>query len=66
MTISFVPALQAALLATPIIPLPLKSLLGHPAGPMTIFFWAPTCKWAITLSNIKDMKRPAELISVNQ
>lgn len=49
-------------------PLParVKNLLMHPAGPLTIFFWAPTFKWAITLSNISDMSRPAELISTNQ
>lgn len=43
-----------------------KSFIAHAAGPFTIFFWAPTFKWAITFANIGDMKRPAELISSNQ
>jgi len=38
----------------------------HPAGPFTIFFWAPTFKWMITFSNIGDLKKPAEKISPNQ
>ena len=38
----------------------------HPAGPFTIFFWAPTFKWMITFSNIGDLNKPAELISPNQ
>jgi hypothetical protein len=60
-----VPSLQAAVLKVPW-PEAIKGFLLHPAGPFTIFFWAPTFKWAITLSNISDMKRPAELISANQ
>ena len=49
--------------------------MAHPAGPFTskcdltdiiVFFWAPTFKWMITLSNISDMKRPAQLVSANQ
>jgi mitochondrial pyruvate carrier 2 len=31
-----------------------KSFWNHPAGPKTIFFWAPTMKWGITAANIKD------------
>jgi hypothetical protein len=46
-------------------PSPIRSFLAHPAGPFTIFFWAPTFKWMITFSNIKDLERPAHLISVN-
>lgn len=62
----FVPALQAAVLRMPFIPEPVKGVLGHAAGPFTIFFWAPTFKWAITIANIADMKKPAELLSANQ
>jgi len=43
-----------------------KKFMIHPAGPFTIFFWAPTFKWAITFSNIGDLKKPAEKISTNQ
>ena len=31
-----------------------------------VFFWAPTFKWMITISNIGDMEKPAHLISSNQ
>ena len=40
--------------------------MRHPAGPFTIFFWAPTFKWSITFANIGDMKKPAEKISPHQ
>jgi len=60
-----VPKLQAAALKLPL-PESAKSVILHAAGPFTIFFWAPTFKWAITFANIGDMKRPAELLSANQ
>jgi mitochondrial pyruvate carrier 2 len=60
-----VPIIQNAVSKLPL-PTAVKAFLDHPAGPFTIFFWAPTFKWAITLSNISDMKRPPELISANQ
>ncbi|KAL6762142.1 mitochondrial pyruvate carrier [Haematococcus lacustris] len=44
----------------------LKAFWNHPAGPKTIFFWAPTMKWGISIANIADMQRPAELISYPQ
>jgi len=47
------------------IPQPAKNFLMHAAGPFTIFFWAPTFKWAITFSNVGDLNKPAELISAN-
>mmetsp|Transcript_18062 Transcript_18062/g.25037 ORF Transcript_18062/g.25037 Transcript_18062/m.25037 type:complete len:80 (-) Transcript_18062:312-551(-) len=40
-------------------------MLLHQAGPLTIFFWAPSFKWAITFSNIKDLEKPAEHVSTN-
>ena len=43
-----------------------RAFLNHPAGPKTIFFWAPTMKWAITIANVKDFQRPPELLSVPQ
>lgn len=64
MTLGIVPVLQAAALKLPL-PGPIKGFISHPAGLFTIFFWAPTFKWAITISNINDMKRPAELVSAN-
>ncbi|KAL4420265.1 hypothetical protein ABPG77_003444 [Micractinium sp. CCAP 211/92] len=44
----------------------LRQLWNHPAGPKTIHFWAPTFKWGISIANIADMQRPAELISYPQ
>ena len=43
-----------------------RAFLNHPAGPKTVFFWAPTMKWAITIANVKDFQRPPELLSVPQ
>ena len=63
--LGIVSAIQKVVLTLPW-PASARSLLLHPAGPFTIFFWAPTFKWAITISNLKDMKRPAELVSANQ
>ncbi len=65
MPLGIVPALTTALLASPL-PAPVKALISHPAGIMTIFFWAPTFKWAITFSNLSQMKRPAELIPTSR
>ena len=61
-----VPVLQRSVLSLGFIPQSLKSFLAHPAGPFTIFFWAPTFKWMITISNIGDIEKPAHLISTNQ
>jgi hypothetical protein len=44
----------------------LQAFWNHPAGPKTIHFWAPTFKWCITLANIADFQRPADLISYPQ
>jgi len=55
--IGFVPQLQTAVLALPW-PGFMRNFLAHAAGPFTIFFWAPTFKWMITFSNLKDLERP--------
>ncbi|KAL2645429.1 hypothetical protein R1flu_013016 [Riccia fluitans] len=44
----------------------LAQLWNHPAGPRTIFFWAPAMKWGVSFANIRDFQRPPELISYNQ
>ena len=64
MSFNIVPKIQSMMLQAPW-PAPAKKFLMHAAGPFTIFFWAPTFKWMITISNIGDMKRPAELVSTN-
>jgi mitochondrial pyruvate carrier 2 len=42
----------------------LKSLWNHPAGPKTIFFWAPTFKWGISIANISDLQRNPDEVSL--
>jgi len=59
------PILQARAAATFSGSPTISNFLGHPAGPFTIFFWAPTFKWMITISNIGDLDKPAHLISAN-
>ncbi|EIW70936.1 mitochondrial protein [Tremella mesenterica] len=43
-----------------------QQFLNHPAGPRTIFFWAPLAKWALVAAGLKDLSRPAEKLSVSQ
>ncbi len=43
-----------------------KRVITHPAGPLTIHFWAPTMKWGLVVAGIADLKRPAENISLPQ
>lgn len=43
-----------------------KEWLAGPAGPLTIFFWAPMSKWAISWNNIKNLEKPVDKISVAQ
>ncbi|XP_063993244.1 mitochondrial pyruvate carrier 2-like isoform X1 [Diachasmimorpha longicaudata] len=38
----------------------------HPAGPTTVFFWAPTFKWGLVIAGIGDINRPPETISLAQ
>eukprot|EP00742_Colponemidia_sp_Colp-10_P001145 GILJ01001235.1.p1 GENE.GILJ01001235.1~~GILJ01001235.1.p1 ORF type:complete len:125 (+),score=15.72 GILJ01001235.1:50-424(+) len=61
-----VPVIQRKVVDMPFWPENVKRMLNHPAGPFTIHFWAPAFKWAITLSNIADMQRPADKISYPQ
>ncbi|KAF4697300.1 Mitochondrial pyruvate carrier 2, variant 2 [Perkinsus olseni] len=60
-----VPRLQRRITALPM-PLKCRAFLQHPAGPFTIFFWAPTCKWGLSAANLLDYKRPVESVSVPQ
>jgi len=43
-----------------------QSFMNHPAGPKTVFFWAPLMKWCLVAAGLKDLARPAEKLSVNQ
>ncbi|KAK6017013.1 hypothetical protein OSTOST_17499, partial [Ostertagia ostertagi] len=48
----------------PVLPAFAKPVWNHPAGPKTVFFWAPTIKWGLVIAGIADLARPAEKLSV--
>ncbi|CAD6892564.1 unnamed protein product [Tilletia caries] len=43
-----------------------KAFMDHPAGPRTVFFWAPVMKWCLVAAGVKDLQRPAEKLSLSQ
>jgi len=43
-----------------------QSFMNHPAGPKTVFFWAPLMKWCLVAAGLKDINRPADKLSVSQ
>ncbi|KAH9963435.1 mitochondrial pyruvate carrier [Lactifluus volemus] len=43
-----------------------QSFMNHPAGPKTVFFWAPVMKWCLVAAGLKDLNRPADKLSVSQ
>ncbi|KAG6920108.1 Mitochondrial pyruvate carrier 2 [Tephrocybe rancida] len=43
-----------------------SSFMNHPAGPKTVFFWAPLMKWCLVAAGLKDLSRPADKLSVSQ
>ena len=43
-----------------------QALMKHPAGPMTVHFWAPVFKWALVIAGLNDLKKPAEELSTAQ
>ncbi|XP_032423214.1 mitochondrial pyruvate carrier 2b [Xiphophorus hellerii] len=49
-----------------ILPAKLRPLYNHPAGPKTVFFWAPMFKWGLVMAGLADMTRPAEKLSTSQ
>lgn len=48
------------------VPSKFVTFLNHPAGPKTIFFWAPLMKWCLVAAGLKDLNRPADKLSVSQ
>ncbi|XP_048855166.1 mitochondrial pyruvate carrier 2b [Brienomyrus brachyistius] len=48
------------------LPAKLRPFYNHPAGPRTVFFWAPVCKWGLVMAGLADMTRPAEKLSTSQ
>jgi hypothetical protein len=59
------PALQRGLVASRM-PERIKRVLNHPAGPFTVFFWAPVTKWALSVGNLMDYKRDTSKMSWSQ
>ncbi|XP_073979281.1 uncharacterized protein [Rhodnius prolixus] len=49
-----------------LVPEKMQPLWQHPAGPKTVFFWAPTFKWGLVMAAAGDLQRPANQLSVNQ
>ncbi|KAF9264197.1 UPF0041-domain-containing protein [Marasmius fiardii PR-910] len=43
-----------------------NAFMNHPAGPKTVFFWAPLMKWCLVAAGLKDLARPADKLSVSQ
>lgn len=48
------------------LPAKLRPVYNHPAGPKTVFFWAPMFKWALVFAGLADMARPADKLSTSQ
>ncbi|XP_037081055.1 mitochondrial pyruvate carrier 2-like [Pollicipes pollicipes] len=48
------------------VPNKLRPIWEHPAGPKTVFFWAPGFKWCLVIAGLGDVNRPAEKLSVGQ
>ncbi|KAF2361864.1 Mitochondrial pyruvate carrier [Trinorchestia longiramus] len=48
------------------VPTRLQPLWDHPAGPKTVFFWAPCVKWGLVIAGLGDLTRPAEKLSFSQ
>ncbi|XP_033213334.1 mitochondrial pyruvate carrier 4-like [Belonocnema kinseyi] len=48
------------------VPESLQPLWNHPAGPQTIFFWAPCFKWGLVIAGLGDLQRPASQVSLSQ
>ncbi|XP_055767580.1 mitochondrial pyruvate carrier 2-like [Salvelinus fontinalis] len=48
------------------LPAKLRPFYNHPAGPKTVFFWAPVCKWGLVMAGMADMTRPADKLSPSQ
>lgn len=63
MSLVYRKAIQAA---DKFVPQKFQPLWNHPAGPKTIFFWAPAFKWGLVVAGIGDLNRPAEKLSVSQ
>ncbi|VDK30160.1 unnamed protein product [Anisakis simplex] len=50
----------------PFLPKFARPAWNHPAGPKTVFFWAPSVKWCLVIAGLADLARPASKLSVSQ
>uniref|UniRef100_UPI00398E5F1F mitochondrial pyruvate carrier 2b n=1 Tax=Pristiophorus japonicus TaxID=55135 RepID=UPI00398E5F1F len=48
------------------LPAKMRPFYEHPAGPRTVFFWAPIMKWSLVTAGIADLARPADKLSPAQ
>ena len=55
-----------AVMTAPTMPSFVRSFCGHAAGPFTIFFWAPTSKWLLSGTNLLNLDKPTDTISLAQ
>ena len=55
-----------ALLSHQSVPSFIKTVSLHPAGPFTVFFWAPTSKWLLSGANMLNLDKPTDTISLAQ
>jgi hypothetical protein len=62
----FVPRIQKKVMQSKLLPQRAKDMISHPAGPLTIFFWAPMMKWGLSIANLADYKRPVDKLSIPQ
>ncbi|CAH1998765.1 unnamed protein product [Acanthoscelides obtectus] len=49
-----------------LVPKSILPLWKSPAGPQTVFFWAPLTKWGLVLAGIADLSRHPSTISPGQ
>ncbi|XP_071537136.1 mitochondrial pyruvate carrier 2-like [Panulirus ornatus] len=52
--------------ADKLVPPRFQPFWNHPAGPKTVFFWAPCFKWGLVIAGLGDLTRPAEKLSASQ
>jgi hypothetical protein len=55
----------ARALSKPTMPAFLQKIAGSPVGPFTVFFWAPTSKWALSANNLVDLKKDTNKMSLS-
>ncbi|KAH7464672.1 pyruvate transporter mpc1 [Phytophthora ramorum] len=43
----------------------LRYFINSPTGPKTTHFWGPVANWGFVLAAMADMRKPADVISIN-